>query len=86
MPPADYSVVVPVYYNADTLEFTERRIREEVFAKVPGKRGEMVFVDDGSGPPPRRRPRIQALPQLRTVQRHLVRPLPDLRPMHSDGG
>ena len=49
MPPADYSVVVPVYYNADTLEFTERRIREEVFAKVPGKRGEMVFVDDGSG-------------------------------------
>ena len=45
---ADYSIVIPVYYNADTLEYTEQRIRSEVFSAYPGKKGEMVFVDDGS--------------------------------------
>lgn len=44
----DYSVVVPVYYNDTTLEYTEDRIRRLVFEKVPWK-GEIVFVDDGSG-------------------------------------
>ena len=45
---ADYSIVIPVYYNEDTLEYTEERIRSEVFARYPKKRGEIVFVDDGS--------------------------------------
>ena len=45
----DYSIVIPVYYNADTLEYTEQRIRKEVFSAYPTKKGEIVFVDDGSG-------------------------------------
>jgi len=45
---ADYSIVIPVYFNEDTLEYTERRVREEVFARYPSKKGEIVFVDDGS--------------------------------------
>ena len=44
----DYSVVIPVYYNEDTLEYTVGRIRNEVFAAYPDKKGEIVFVDDGS--------------------------------------
>jgi len=44
----DYSIVIPVYYNEDTLEYTEGRIRKEIFAAYPSKRGEIVFVDDGS--------------------------------------
>lgn len=44
----DFSVVVPVYYNDTTLEYTEDRIRRLVLEKVPWK-GEIVFVDDGSG-------------------------------------
>lgn len=44
----DYSIVIPVYYNEDTLRYTEDRIRREIFAAYPGKRGEIVFVDDGS--------------------------------------
>ena len=45
----DYSVVVPVYYNEGSLEYTESRVRELVFNAIPDKRGELVFVDDGSG-------------------------------------
>lgn len=45
----DYSIVVPVYYNEGSLEYTEQKVRSQVFEKVPGKRGELVFVDDGSG-------------------------------------
>lgn len=45
----DYSIVVPVYFNEGSLEYTARRVFDEVFARVEGKRGELVFVDDGSG-------------------------------------
>lgn len=44
----DYSIVIPVYFNEDTLEYTVTRIREDVFAAYPQKHGEIVFVDDGS--------------------------------------
>lgn len=44
----EYSIVIPVYYNETTLEFTEDSIRKNVLEKTPW-RGEIVFVDDGSG-------------------------------------
>jgi len=46
---ADYSIVIPVYFNEDTLEYTVSRIHKEVFSAYPSKHGEIVFVDDGSG-------------------------------------
>ena len=41
------SIVVPVYWNSDTLEM----LYEDMKAKILGKLGdyEIVFVDDGSG-------------------------------------
>ena len=45
----DYSIVVPVYFNEGSLEYTANRIFGEVFAKYPERVGEIVFVDDGSG-------------------------------------
>ena len=45
----DYSVVVPVYFNEGTLRYTAEQIIEKVFKTYPQKRGEIVFVDDGSG-------------------------------------
>ena len=41
------SIVVPVYYNADTLEL----LYEDMKEKILGKLGEyeIIFVDDGSG-------------------------------------
>lgn len=49
MADVDYSIVVPVYYNEGSLEYTADRVRELVFHAIPNKRGEIVFVDDGSG-------------------------------------
>ena len=45
----DYSIVVPVYFNEGSLRYTADRVFQEVFAALPEKRGELVFVDDGSG-------------------------------------
>jgi len=45
----DYSIVVPVYFNEGSLRYTAERIFVDVFARVKGLRGEIVFVDDGSG-------------------------------------
>ena len=44
----DYSVIVPVYYNDTTLEYTEEQIRSKVLMKSHMK-GEIIFIDDGSG-------------------------------------
>lgn len=41
------SIVVPVYYNADTLELLYEDMREKVLGKL--EEYEIVFVDDGSG-------------------------------------
>ena len=41
------SIVVPVYYNADTLELLYEDMKEKILGKL-GKY-EIVFVDDGSG-------------------------------------
>lgn len=45
----DYSIVVPVYFNEGSLKYTADRIFKEVFAALGNRRGEIVFVDDGSG-------------------------------------
>lgn len=47
--PVDFSIVIPVYYNEDTLAPTLQAIRDDVLARHPGRRGEVIFVDDGSG-------------------------------------
>lgn len=45
---ADYSIVVPVYFNEGSLHYTADNIFSRVFAAVPELRGEIIFVDDGS--------------------------------------
>ncbi len=45
----DYSIVLPVYYNEGELRTTYEALEREVFTKNPELRGEVVFVDDGSG-------------------------------------
>jgi dolichol-phosphate mannosyltransferase len=45
----DYSIVIPVYFNEGSLRQTMRLLAEEVLGCNPGRRGEVVFVDDGSG-------------------------------------
>lgn len=45
----DYSIVIPVYFNQGSLKNAAERIFREVFDAYPAKRGEIVFVDDGSG-------------------------------------
>ena len=41
------SIVVPVYYNSDTLEMLYDDMKEKILHKLPEY--EIVFVDDGSG-------------------------------------
>ncbi len=41
------SIVVPVYYNSDTLEDLYRDLAEKVLQKIPDH--EIIFTDDGSG-------------------------------------
>ena len=41
------SIVVPVYYNSDTLEMLYEDMKEKILAKLGDY--EIVFVDDGSG-------------------------------------
>ncbi len=41
------SVVVPVYYNSDTLEELYEDLKQKVFSVIPDY--ELIFTDDGSG-------------------------------------
>ena len=45
----DYSIVIPVYFNEGSLEAVEAELRTKVLEGVPQYKGELVFVDDGSG-------------------------------------
>lgn len=45
----DFSVVVPVYFNENSLEPLFSELDREVFQALPDLTGEVVFVDDGSG-------------------------------------
>jgi len=45
----DLSIVIPVYYNAGTLENTMISLKGCVLDAQPGLKAEVIFVDDGSG-------------------------------------
>lgn len=45
----DYTLVVPVYFNAGSLEQLHDNISQQVFRACAPLRGEVVFIDDGSG-------------------------------------
>ncbi len=45
----DYSVVVPVYFNEESLREIEASVRRDVLESLEDRRGEIVFVEDGSG-------------------------------------
>ena len=45
----DVSIVIPVYYNEETVGPTLAAIRDEVLSARPDRRMEVIFVDDGSG-------------------------------------
>jgi glycosyltransferase involved in cell wall biosynthesis len=47
--PIDFSVVIPVFFNEGELAGTMASLRDEVIAKNPDLRCEVIFVDDGSG-------------------------------------
>lgn len=45
----DYSIVIPVYYNEGMLKATADNIITDVVEHNPELKGEILFVDDGSG-------------------------------------
>jgi len=45
----DYTIIIPVYYNEGSLRPTFEELKERVFAHHPDLRGNVIFVDDGSG-------------------------------------
>ncbi len=45
----DYSIVLPVYYNEGSLKGVMESLKEQVLNANPHRRGEVIFVDDGSG-------------------------------------
>lgn len=47
-PEVDYTIVVPVYFNADCLDVVFAALKNEILGRRT-ERGEVVFVDDGSG-------------------------------------
>lgn len=44
----DFSIVIPVYFNAGSLRYVEGELRQKVLTRADGLKGEIVFVDDGS--------------------------------------
>ena len=47
--PVDYTVVIPVYYNAGSLRELVDGLYRDLFAALPTRKGRLLFVDDGSG-------------------------------------
>ena len=45
----DYSIIIPVYYNEGMLKNTIDSLKKEVIEANPDYKGEVIFVDDGSG-------------------------------------
>lgn len=45
----DYSVIIPVYFNEGSLKKTFTQLNEKVITQNKDKKGEIIFVDDGSG-------------------------------------
>ena len=49
LPITDFSVVLPVYFNADSLLPSYEKLKEQILALRPRLRGGLIYVDDGSG-------------------------------------
>lgn len=45
----DFSIVIPVYYNAGSLHYVANELLNKVLRRSDSLHGEIVFVDDGSG-------------------------------------
>ena len=45
----DFHIIIPVYYNADSLAYVEEELRNKVLTRNDGLKGEIIFIDDGSG-------------------------------------
>jgi polyisoprenyl-phosphate glycosyltransferase len=48
-PPLDYTIVLPVYYNEESLLPAYEKLKAEILALRPGRQGGLLYVDDGSG-------------------------------------
>ena len=48
-PPFDFTIVLPVYFNEDSLLPAYEKIKAEIFALRPRRQGSLLYVDDGSG-------------------------------------
>ena len=46
----DFTIIIPVYFNADSLFSVEHELRQKVLTRSDRLRGELIFVDDGSMP------------------------------------
>ena len=64
----DYSIVVPVYFNEGCLTDTMASIKNDIVARNPGLRCEVIFVDDGSGDGS-----LNELLQLREINPQMVK-------------
>ena len=49
MEDADFTVVLPVYYNEDSLEPAYEELKTVLLSEPAGCRGRLLYVDDGSG-------------------------------------
>ncbi len=47
--PADFTIVLPVYYNEGSLLPAYEKLRQEILALRPRLQGALLYVDDGSG-------------------------------------
>jgi glycosyltransferase involved in cell wall biosynthesis len=57
----DYSIVIPVYFNEGCLKPLMQSLTTTVIQRNPNYRGEIIFVDDGSGD--------RSLEELRDIQK-----------------
>lgn len=64
----DYSIVIPVYFNEDSLDQTLASVKNKVIAQNPGRSCEIIFVDDGSGDGS-----LKKLLEIREREPHLVK-------------
>ena len=47
--PSYYTIVLPVYYNEESLFPAFEKLKTEMFALMPQYQGHLLYVDDGSG-------------------------------------
>lgn len=48
-PPLDFTIVLPVYYNEESLLPAYEQLKAVLLAQQPDRHGSLLYVDDGSG-------------------------------------